>query len=126
MAFGFGVGFVHHAFGHDVHFALGKMNGLVLHFDVHRAFDDDEHLVGVLVIVPNELAFEFGQLELIVVHLCNHSGAPMVIEGGQFLCQVDGGHKRLRPPALLWFISQSNGTLVIAFDYEGRFSYAVR
>ncbi|MDA7463268.1 hypothetical protein N8996_00585 [Candidatus Poseidonia alphae] len=42
----------------------------------------------------------------------------MIIEGGQFLCQVDGGHKRLRPPALLWFISQSNGTLVIAFDYE--------
>ncbi len=85
------------------------MNRLVLHFDVHRAFDDDEHLVGVLVVVPDELTFEFGQLELVIVHLCNHAWAPVFTEQGQFLCQVDGGHERLRPPALLWFNSGFSG-----------------
>ena len=91
----------------------------MLHFDVHRALHHNERLVGVLMVVPNKLAFEFGQLKLIVVHLCNDSRAPEVTEGGQFFCQVDGGHERLRPAALLWFISGLSGWVpsgdVIAF-----------
>jgi hypothetical protein len=105
VAFGFGVWLVHHALWDDVHLTFSKVNGLVLHFDLHRALDNDEHLVGVLMIVPDKLTLEFSQLELKVVHICDDAWAPVFVEQGQFLCQVDGGHEPLRPPVLLWFIS---------------------
>ena len=99
----------------------------MFHFDVHRALDDDEDLVGVLVVVPDELTFEFGQFELVIVHFCNHAWAPVFIEQGQFLCQIDGGHERLRPPALLWFISGLGCGIptrdVVAFKRSNRINF---
>ena len=60
--------------GYDTHLAGVQFDGAVLEFDLHAALDDDECLVGVGMMVPDELALDFDQFELVVVHLGDDLG----------------------------------------------------
>jgi hypothetical protein len=53
----FGVRFVFDAFRDDEHFARRQMHRAVAKIDPQVALDDEEGLVGLLVIVPDEVAF---------------------------------------------------------------------
>ena len=59
--------------------------------------DDDDalpqgQLVFPLVAVPDELALELGQLDLLPVQLAGDPRAPQLVEGRQCLAQVDFLH----------------------------------
>ena len=55
-----------------MHFTSVERDGTVLKFDAHAALNDDEHFIGMAVIVPNEFALNFDQFELVIVHFSNH------------------------------------------------------
>jgi hypothetical protein len=52
-------------------------------------FYHQEHLVGVLVVMPHELATEFRQLELVVVHFGNDARRPVLGEARELFSQID-------------------------------------
>ena len=56
----------------------------------------DESLVGISVTVPDELALQLDQLELIVARLGDHLWGPLVAEAGQFVLRVDRFGRALR------------------------------
>ena len=43
----------------------------------------------ILVIVPDKVAFELYQFELVVVHLGDHPRLPLVVDQPKFLREVD-------------------------------------
>lgn len=53
--------------------------------DDHLALDHQERLVGVVVLVPNEVALELDDLELDVVQLCDDPWMPVIGDEGEFL-----------------------------------------
>jgi len=91
MDFAFGEGFVLDAFGNDVHLTGIEVDGAVAEIEAQMAFEDEEGLVGVFVMMPDEVALKFDELELVVVHLGDHFGGPVVVDEGEFLGEVDGG-----------------------------------
>jgi len=53
------------------------------------AVEDQEELVLLLVMVPDELAFKLGELDVLAVQLANDTRAPMFSELLEFLGEVD-------------------------------------
>ena len=47
LALRLGVRLVPHALGDDQHLSPPQLDGPILKFDLHRAFDDDEHLIRI-------------------------------------------------------------------------------
>lgn len=95
-----------HAARHHIHLAGAQMHRAVAEIDAQATGEDDEGLVGVGVAVPDEVAFDLHQLELVVVHLGDHPGLPAVVEQGELGGEVDrlgcaGGH-RCAPVVGLW------------------------
>lgn len=60
----------------------------VAQVDRQVAVDDDEHLVGVGVAVPDVFARDLGQAHFGVVDGGEGARAPEVIEGGEGICDV--------------------------------------
>ena len=54
-----------------------------------RAADDEEQRIGVIVMMPDELALEPGKLDLLAVQLTHETGTPVIGEQGEFLGKVD-------------------------------------
>lgn len=95
-----------HAARHHIHLAGAQVHRAVAEIDAQATGEDDEGLVGVGVAVPDEVAFDLHQLELVVVHLGDHPGLPAVVEQGELGGEVDrlgcaGGH-RCAPVVGLW------------------------
>ena len=103
-----------------MHLACVQRDGTVFKFNPHAAFDDDEHLVGVAVVVPDKLALNFDEFELIVVHFGDDFGRPVVRKEVEFFGEVDGGHGVSRPPALLCSMHLKRGrpTTVLPCEVE--------
>src|SRR6185436_17517552 len=76
--------------------------------DPQGAVHDDEALVGVLVVVPDEVAFQLDDLELVVVHLRHHLRRPLLREKRELMLEIDRlmGHRRcqfkIAPGATAW------------------------
>jgi hypothetical protein len=77
------------ALRHNEHLARRELNGAVAKIDPQRAVEHDERLVGVVVIVPDEVALQLDDLELIVVHLSNDLRLPLLVEQSELFCEVD-------------------------------------
>jgi len=75
-----GVRLVPHALGDDQHLSLAQLDGPILKFNQHRAFDDDEHLIRIRMVMPDEFTLDLHQLELVIVHLCDHLRRPVFRE----------------------------------------------
>nr|BFF04935.1 hypothetical protein GCM10020241_66100 [Streptoalloteichus tenebrarius] len=54
------------------------------------AVEDEEELVGVLVDVPDVLALDLRDADVVVVDPRDDAGAPQGVEGGQGLAEDDG------------------------------------
>ena len=89
------------AFGNHVHLTGVERDGAIFKLDVHAALNDDEHFVGVTVVVPDEFALNFHQFELIVVHFSDDLGGPVVGKQAKFLCEVHDAHGGATTTALL-------------------------
>lgn len=86
----FGDGVVLDAFGDDEHLAFAKMDRITIsHLDGELTFEDKEELVFVFVAMPGELAFEFGEFDLLPVELPDDFGCPSFIEEAEFVGEVD-------------------------------------
>ena len=66
----------------QVHRAVAKV-------DAQPAFDDDERLVGVLMVVPNKITLQLHDLELVLIHFSDDLRQPPLVEQPQLLLEVD-------------------------------------
>ena len=66
------------------------MRTAVAEVDAQLAFHHDEGLVGVGVRMPDEIAFQPNDLELVVVQLGNHPGLPLLAQQPELLPEIDG------------------------------------
>src|SRR5258708_39976729 len=80
---------VFHSLRDHEHLAGGEVYGAVPEVDAQPAFEDDERLVRVLVVMPDEVAFQPHDLELVVVHLRDDLWLPLLREEREFLLEVD-------------------------------------
>ena len=77
----FGDGVVFDAFGDNVHVAFVEVDGFAIaKLDGELALEDEEEFVFVFVGVPGEIAFEFGELDLLAVEFGDDFGCPCFIE----------------------------------------------
>jgi len=93
-----GIGLVGDALGHDEHLARADAHRAVAKVDAQLALDHHEGLVGLLVIVPDEITLQLHDLELVVVHLGDHPGLPVIAEQAEFLSEVDRLIGHAMPP----------------------------
>lgn len=82
LHFGGGKKLVLDAFGHDEHLPRLDGDGAVPKDDAQVSVEDQEGLVGVLVAVPDKIALNTDQLELVVVQLGDDAGLPLVADEG--------------------------------------------
>ena len=88
MGLGFGDRLVFYAARNDEELALVEFDDPVTKMYRQVAVEDQEELVLLLVMVPDELAFEFGELDVLAVELADDTGAPMFSELLEFLGEV--------------------------------------
>jgi hypothetical protein len=68
----------------------------VAEFHAEAAFDDEKHFVFVVVMVEDERAVVFDQLDLLSVEFGGDMGSVVVVDLGELLGDVDFGHGSLR------------------------------
>jgi hypothetical protein len=56
------------------------VNRAIAKIDPQNALEDDEGLIGILVIVPDEVTLQSYDFELIVVHFGDHLWLPLLVE----------------------------------------------
>ena len=72
-----------------------KCSGLIAKFNLELSTEDQKNFFRIRVLMPDKLAFEFGQFELIVSQLGNDLGCPLFAELVQFPREVDDGRCHL-------------------------------
>src|SRR5215469_18341919 len=65
------------------------MHRAIAEIDPQIPFDHDESLVSVFVIMPDEVALQLHNLELVIVHLSDHFWLPFLMEQAKLLHEVD-------------------------------------
>lgn len=115
LAFAFCEGLVPCSFGDDVHFSSVERDGPVFKFNVHAAFKDDEHFIGVAVVVPDKFAFNLDEFELVIVHLSDDFGGPVFREEFEFFCEVNDGHEESTTPVLLGSMPSKEAPMMLDF-----------
>jgi len=68
----------------DRHIAIPEVNA-------HFSTQDDQHLIGVFVVKPNELPLNFDEFKVIVVHLGDNLRRPVLGELSKLFAEVDRG-----------------------------------
>jgi hypothetical protein len=94
----FRVRLVLHTLGNDEHLPRRHMDRAVAKIDPQIAVDHDERLIGIRVVMPNEIALQPHDLELIVVHLGDDLRPPLLVEQPELLPEVDGLVAHVAPP----------------------------
>src|SRR5262249_35465565 len=84
-----GVRFVLHSLRNDEHLSRPDMHRAVAKIDPQIPFDDDERLVSVFVIMPDEVSLQLHHLELVIIHLSDHSWLPLLMEQASLLRKAD-------------------------------------
>jgi hypothetical protein len=85
----FGIGLVFDALPDDEHFARRQLDRSVAKINQQNPLQHDEGLIGILVIVPNEVALELHDLELVVVHFRYDLRLPLLVEQSELFAEVD-------------------------------------
>ena len=75
---------------HYKHLTRGEIDGTLSEVDAELTFENDERLVGVLVVMPDEVAFDSYDFELIVVHLGDNLWLPLLGKERKLLLKIDG------------------------------------
>ena len=101
FAFGFREGLVPCSFGDDVHFSSVERDGPVFKLNVHAALKNNEHFIGMAVVMPDKFAFNLDEFELVIVHFSDDFWRPVVREEFEFFREVNDGHGGSTTPVLL-------------------------
>src|ERR1700733_6588096 len=78
---------------YDSEFACLQMNLAIAKFDEQVTFDDEEEFVFGVVLMPDELAFELGELDVGVVDFADDLRAPIIVEEREFCCEINLFHR---------------------------------
>jgi hypothetical protein len=62
----------------------------VAKIDPQNAVENNERLIGVFVIMPDKVALQLHDLELVVVHFGDDLWLPLLVEQPELLAKVDG------------------------------------
>src|SRR5215471_21712423 len=81
------------------HFPRRDMDGAIPKVDPEITLHHDERLVGILVVVPDEVPEELHDLELVVVHLGDDFRLPSFFDQPELLMEVDRPAGHATPPA---------------------------
>jgi hypothetical protein len=65
------------------------VDGTVAKIDSQVSFKNDESLISVLMVVPNEVALQLHDLESIIVHFGDDLRGPLFRERSEFLPTID-------------------------------------
>ncbi len=80
------------ASGHDQELASLKLNTPISELHAEPTIHDQEEFIFVIMLVPNELALELHQLDLLAVQFAHDLRAPIVTEERQLIAEVDFLH----------------------------------
>src|SRR5262249_56285467 len=83
--------------------------------DSQNSLQDDERLVRILVMMPNEVTLQLDDLELVVVHFGYDLRLPFFVEQAELLGEIDRfiGHVASPPVAAPLYHCQLKSTLSI-------------
>ena len=93
LGFFVGRGSVLDAARDDQELARAQLDGSVAEFDAHPPTPDEEHLIRVLVMVPDKRALELDELHFLPVQLCDDPGAPVFGDERKSLGEIDRLHE---------------------------------
>jgi hypothetical protein len=99
------------------HFAGAEGDDAVGELNVQRALEDEEEVVGVVMLVPDELALNFHDHDVEVIQLRDRARRPVVGECRQLGGEIDFVVHACAPDASMqhneeWVCDWSNGELV--------------
>jgi hypothetical protein len=97
VRFLFGHGAMFDVPGHYEHLAGAQGDAAVPHLNGQAALEYEEEVVGVVVLVPDKLAFDLDDHEVMPVELTDGSRLPVLRERRKFFRQVDGFHDGRSP-----------------------------
>jgi hypothetical protein len=84
-------GLVLYALWNHKHFSRFELYAVTTELNSHFALEDNEYLVCMSVAVPDKLALNLRQFELVIVHLSHNLRRPLIREFGEFVAQIDSG-----------------------------------
>src|SRR5262249_32662723 len=84
-----GIRLVLNAFRNDEHLSRRHAGRAIAEVDPQNALQHDERLVRILMVVPDEVAAEPDDLELVVIHFGNDLRLPLLAKQGEFLGEID-------------------------------------
>ena len=85
---------VTHTLGHHENLPGAKRDVALGHLDDETAGKDEEEVIGIGVLVPDELALDFDDHEIVAVELTDSAWLPVLVKRGQLLLEVDWLHGR--------------------------------
>lgn len=83
-----------YSLGYDEYLAWPERDISFTHLNRYSASEYQEEVVCVFVPVPNELAFDFDDHEVVAIELPHRSRLPMLVECRELLREVDRIHLR--------------------------------
>lgn len=87
-----GDGAVLYALGDDEQLTRTKGDIALAHADGDATFENKEEVIRVVVSVPDELAFDLDDHEIVVIELADDTGLPVTFEGSELFRKIDGRH----------------------------------
>src|SRR5579862_1247247 len=82
------------AAGHHEELSLVEFDVAVPQLEGQMAFEHEEEVVGLIVLMPDEFAFDFDQQNVVVVERRDDPWCPMVVEACELFDQVRFGFHR--------------------------------
>jgi hypothetical protein len=81
----------------DVHLSRTERDVALSHLDGELPLDDEEEVIGVFVPMPDELAFDLCEHEVVTVELTDDTRLPVFRERSQLVRDIDWVHGKSLP-----------------------------
>ena len=91
---------------HDEDVALAELDVSVTKLDRQPPVEDEKEIVGVGVRVPDELAFDLPDLDLVVVVVADDARLEVLVDGRELLREIDGLVQRYSAASIWAFCSR--------------------
>src|SRR5208283_2119609 len=88
IAFLFGNWTMFDTLGNHEHFARPECDDPVTQLDGHAASENQKKVIRIVVLMPNELAFNLDHHQVIAVELADHTGLPVFFERRQLRREI--------------------------------------
>ena len=89
-------GFMLDAFGHHKHLTGRQRDRAISELDGQLPIQHDKDFIRIGVLMPHKVALDFDQFELVMIHLSDNLGGPLIAEFSQLFLKIEWGvvHRR--------------------------------